>query len=214
MDNSPFKLRSQKIGRKTVEALEKRNFEAYYCDDCEEALQKVISLIPDQDIISFGGSKTLEEIGLLDLLRRGGYKLIDRDTAKNSEERLDLMRRALLCDTYITGTNAVSEDGQLVNIDGNGNRVAAMTFGPKNVLVVVGVNKIVKTLEDAYSRARNIAAPINVQRFDKTKTPCYVNGACQDCTGDECICAYIINTRVCRPPKKIKVIIVGENLGF
>lgn len=214
MDNTAFKLRSDKIGRKTVEELEKRNFEAYYCSNSDEALKKVITLIPDGDVISFGGSKTLEEIGLLSTLRSGAYKIIDRDTAKSSGERTELMRKALLCDTYITGTNAVSEDGQLINIDGNGNRVAAMTFGPRNVIVVVGVNKIVKTLEDAYSRARNIAAPINVQRFDNTKTPCYVNGACRDCTSTESICAYIVNTRVCRPPKKIKVIIVGEHLGF
>ena len=111
-------------------------------------------------------------------------------------------------------SNAISEDGQLFNIDGNGNRVAAMIFGPKNVIVVAGMNKIVKNIDDAIQRTRTIASPAVVQRFQDVNTPCYINGSCIDCTSPESICAYMVTTRSSRPAKKIKVILVGENLGL
>jgi len=125
-----------------------------------------------------------------------------------------MMRQALLCDTYLCGTNALSEDGQLVNVDGNGNRVAAMIYGPTQVIVVAGMNKVVKTVKDAYIRARTIAAPLNVQRFPKAVTPCNETGACADCTGAGSICSYIVTTRLCKPAGRIKVILVGKSLGF
>ena len=124
------------------------------------------------------------------------------------------MRKALLCDTFLMSSNAISEDAQLVNIDGNGNRVAAMIYGPKNVIIIAGMNKVVKTLDDAYARARNIAAPSVVQRFPNAKTPCNQTGSCHDCLSSDSCCAYIVTTRICRPAKKIKVIQVGENLGL
>ena len=111
-------------------------------------------------------------------------------------------------------SNAISEDGQLVNIDGNGNRVAAMCYGPKNVIVIAGINKITKTVEDAMRRAKTIAAPINIQRFKNNQTPCYDTGGCYDCFNEDSACAYVITTRLSRPAKKIKVIIVGEALGY
>lgn len=207
------RTRNEKLGQKIVKALERRHFEAYYCTSKEEAKQKALELIPEDHVISWGGSETLSQIGLLQELRRGEYKVIDRDRAKTPEERTRLMREALLADTYLGSGNAVSEDGQIVNIDGNGNRVAAMTYGPTNVILVIGLNKVAATAEDALRRARHLAAPTNAQRF-LPDTPCAKTGSCGDCVAKDCICAYISIIRLCRPAGKIKVILVGEPLGF
>lgn len=209
---TPEQIRNDKVGTQVVKALEARHFEAYYCATKEEAREKILSLIPKSDTVSWGGSATMEALGIIDSVRKSN-NVIDRDTAKNPEEKVDLMRKSLLCDTYLCGTNAMSEDGILVNVDGNGNRVAAMTYGPKNVIVAVGVNKIVKTEADAISRARNIAAPINAQRFG-LETPCSKTGECGNCKLTQSICCYMVTTRLCRPAKKIKVVIIGEAMGF
>jgi hypothetical protein len=164
--------------------------------------------------VSWGGSLTTTALNLQTLAGEKGCKLIDRDKAANPEERVELMRQALLCDTYLTGTNALTEDGQLLNIDGNGNRTAAMIFGPKQVIVVAGMNKVVKDEAAAYSRVKNIAAPANMQRFPNSKTPCIETGACGECFSPDCICAYIVRTRLCRPKGKIKVILIGKDLGL
>jgi len=206
--------RARKIGLKTAEALQKRRFEAYFCATAQEALQQALMLIPPQDVVSWGGSASVKEIGLLDALQKRSQPVINRDTASSPEERRELMRRALLCDTFLMGTNAVSEDGQLVNIDANGNRLAALLYGPKQVIVLAGTNKIAHTLEDAVVRARTVAAPTNAQRFTDNKTPCLITGACADCTAPDSICAQLVITRLCRPAGRIKVIIVGETLGY
>jgi L-lactate utilization protein LutB len=140
--------------------------------------------------------------------------VIDRDKVASPQERTELMRKALLCDTFLASSNAVSEDGQLVNIDGFGNRVAAMCYGPKQVIVLAGMNKVAKTLVDAQVRARTIAAPCNIQRLAEAKTPCSETGACADCRSPESICSYIVTTRLCRPAGRIKVILIGKDLGF
>ena len=210
--NPAMKLRNEKAGQKLVSALKKRHFDAYYCTTKEDALTQALALIPAEHTVAWGGSASAEEIGLIDAVKQN-YKVVDRDAAATPEERTQLMRQGLLADTFIMGTNAVSEDGQLVNIDGNGNRVAALIYGPANVIVICGINKMTKTVEDAYTRAHTVAAPINAQRFD-LGTPCTKNGTCGDCIGDGCICAYAVTTRVCRPAGKIKVIVVGEELGF
>lgn len=210
--NPAMKLRNQKAGQKLVSALKKRHFDAYYCDTKEDALKQALSLIPEGHTVSWGGSVSAAEIGLIDAVKKN-YKVIDRETASTPEERSQITRQALLADTFITGTNAVSEDGQLVNIDGNGNRVAAMIYGPTNVIVICGINKMVKTVEDAYTRAHTVAAPINAQRFN-LETPCGKNGTCGECIGESCICCYTVTTRVCKPAGKIKVIVVGEEVGF
>ncbi|MDO5410973.1 MAG: lactate utilization protein [Lachnospiraceae bacterium] len=211
--NPAIKLRNEKAGQKLVTALKKRHFDAYYCATKEDALKQALALIPKDHTVAWGGSASAAEIGLLDAVK-ANYKCIDRDTATTPEERIQIQRQTLLSDTFITGTNAVSEDGQLVNVDGNGNRVAAMTFGPSNVIVICGINKMTKTLEDACTRARTVAAPINAQRFGDLGTPCSKNGTCADCTSDNCICCYMVTTRCCRPAGKIKVIVVGEEVGF
>jgi L-lactate utilization protein LutB len=209
-----MELRYDKLGPKVVKALESRFFEAWYFSETDEAVKKVFSLIPKTDTVSWGGSLTASALNLTAMAAEKGYKVIDRDKAASPEERIELMRQALLCDTYLTGTNALTEDGQMVNVDGNGNRVAAMTFGPKQVIVVAGMNKVTSTVAEAYNRARTIAAPANMQRFQNGKTPCLETGACADCLSTDSICTFIVRTRICRPKSRIKVILIGKDLGF
>ena len=210
---NPVQVRYDIAGTKAVEAFKRRHFDAYYCQTGKEAVEKVLSLISITDTVAWGGSATLSTLGVQKVLKEKGYTLIDRDTAKTSEERSELMHKALLCDTFLMSSNAVTEDGQLFNIDGNGNRTGALVYGPKSVIVVAGMNKLVKTVQDAISRARNTAAPINRQRFGG-ETPCTLTGMCGDCISDSCICAQMVLTRLCKPAGRIKVILVGENLGY
>ncbi len=212
MEQTPKQLRNEKLGAKVVKAMESRHFEAYYCGTKEEALKKALELIPEGSVVAWGGSVTMNEIGLSEALHSGNYQLIDRDAAP-PEERRKLMRQGLLADYFISGANAVSEDGEIVNIDGMGNRVGAIVYGPDHVVIIAGMNKVAKTLEDAVKRARTIAAPINKQRFGGT-TPCVKTGSCGDCKAEDCICCQMLVTRVCRPAGRIKVILVGEELGF
>ncbi len=212
MEQTPKQLRNEKLGAKVVKAMESRHFEAYYCGTKEEALKKALELIPEGSVVAWGGSVTMNEIGLSEALHSGNYQLIDRDAAP-PEERRKLMRQGLLADYFISGANAVSEDGEIVNIDGMGNRVGAIVYGPDHVVIIAGMNKVAKTLEDAVKRARTIAAPINKQRFGGT-TPCAKTGSCGDCKAEDCICCQMLVTRVCRPAGRIKVILVGEDLGF
>ena len=194
--------------------LHKRHFDAYYCENREEALAKALELIPEGACVGWGGATSAEEIGLLKCLRTGAYKAIDRDTAETSEKRVEMMRQCLLTDYFITGANAISLDGQMVNIDGMGNRVAAIVYGPRKIIVIAGMNKVVDTLEDAVTRARTVAAPINKQRFPNAPTPCLVTGSCANCKSEGSICNQILITRSCRPAGRIKFILVGEELGF
>lgn len=206
--------RYNKLGPRVAEALKKRRFDAYYVPQARDAAAQLFKLIPGDHIVSWGGSMTMDALGVSKNLVDRGYRVIDRDSAKSPEERQELMRRALTCDTFITGTNALSEGGELVNIDNAGNRVAAMCFGPKSVVLLIGMNKVAKTLEDAVRRARTIAAPTNMQRFTGMVTPCAINGACSDCTAADCICSYIVITRQSKPAGRIKVILIGEDIGF
>lgn len=207
------KMQYDKVGPKVAEALNKRFFEAYYCSDRESGLQKVLELIPQNHVVSWGGTSTVDELGIKDALRQRGQAVIDRDTAKDAQERKEMLKKALTCDTFLMSSNAISSDGELVNIDGTGNRVAALCFGPDQVVVVAGMNKVAGDLDDAMGRARQVAAPINAQRF-QLKTPCSVNGLCGNCKGADCICAQIVTTRVCKPAGRIKVVLIGEDLGF
>jgi len=207
------KLYDRKRAQVLLSNLKKRHFDAYYCDTKEEALAKALELIPDNALVGWGGAASAEQIGLLNALRTGPYRAIDRDTAKTPEERRELMRSALLSDVFITGCNAISLTGELVNIDGMGNRVAAIVYGPEKVLMIAGMNKVVDTLEDAVNRARTVAAPVNKQRFPGD-TPCMTTGCCGNCLSDGCICNQILTTRNCRPAGRIQMILVGEHLGF
>ena len=210
---TPMELRYDKMGPKLVKALEGRLFDAWYFSEIPEAVEKVFSLIPKTDTVSWGGSLTVTTLGLTTMAAERGNKVIDRDKASSPAERTELMRQALLCDTYLTSTNAITEDGQLVNIDGVGNRVAAMIFGPKQVIVVAGMNKVAQTLMDAFTRAKTIAAPTNVQRF-QLNTPCSVTGTCAECLTEDTICSFVVRLRYCKIKGRIKVILIGKDLGM
>ena len=206
-------MRNEVLGNRVVKALESRNMEAYYVKTKEAALAKALDLIPEGSSISWGGTMSAQEIGLTDALHKGKYDVYDREQVETREEKEKIAHQALNCDFFIGSTNALSEDGVLVNVDGNANRVAAFAYGPKNVLLIVGMNKVVKTEADAMSRARNEAAPINAQRFG-VNTPCVKNGSCFNCKSPQCICCQILITRFSKVPKRTKIILVDENLGF
>lgn len=206
-------MRNEVLANRVVKNLESRNMEAYFVKTKEEALKKALELIPEGSSISWGGTASAKEIGLLDAVHEGNYEVYDREEAQTPELKNEIAHKALDCDFFIGSTNALAENGVMVNIDGNANRVAAFAFGPKNVLLIVGMNKVVKSEEDAMSRARNEAAPINAQRFG-LDTPCSKNGMCYDCKSPDCICCQILITRYSRVAKRTKVILVGENLGF
>ena len=207
-----IKKRYDKAGPAHAEAMKKRGFDAYYVSTAEEARAKALELIPEGSTVSWGGSVTIDQIGLKQAVIEGGYEVINRDEAKTPEERTEFMRKGLTCDVFLMSANAVSEDGQMVNIDGNGNRVAALCFGPKEVIVIAGMNKVAGSLEEAYVRARRFAAPVNAQRFD-FETPCSKTGMCADCLSPQCICSQMVVTRR-TSSGRIKVILVGDDLGF
>ena len=202
-----------KRGELLVKNLRSRHFEAYYCESREQALEKALELIPMGATVGWGGALSAKQIGLLDAMNNGNYNAIDRDKAPNPEQRKQAMKRCLLADVFITGANALSMDGQMVNIDGNGNRVAPIVYGPESIIVIAGMNKVMDTLDAAMIRARTVAAPMNKQRFEPN-TPCAVTGSCADCKVQGCICNHIVVTRHCRPVGRIKFILVGEALGL
>lgn len=208
-----IKQRNELLAATVIKNLAKRNMEGYYCATKEEALQKALELIPETDVVTWGGSVTIDEVGLL-VAVKGRNPVIDRDTAKSLEEKVEMMRKGLTCDTFLMSTNAMSEDGILVNIDGNGNRVASLIFGPKQVIIIAGVNKITKDLDSAIARARGTAAPVNAQRFDGIRVPCAKTGVCANCNSVDCMCCQVVVTRHSRQAGRIKVILVGESLGF
>ena len=215
--NEFIKERNGKLGEKVVSAFKKRHFDAYFCEDKEEALKKILEFISIDDVIAWGGSMSIIELGLVDYLEENGYKTINRDKASTPDEKLKCAYDSFKADIFLMSANAVSEDGQLVNIDGLGNRLAALCFGPKNVFVIAGMNKVEKTIEDAYKRARTFAAPCNTQRINSMsprKTPCVQTGSCADCLSPDSICAQILTTRLCKPDGRIKVFLVNESLGY
>lgn len=201
------------LGETLVKNFNARFFESYYCSTAKEAVEKAISLIPEGDTVAWGGSMSILESGLVDKINEGNYTAVDRAAAKTPEEKDELMHKAFFADTYLMSANAVSLTGELVNIDGNGNRVAALSYGPDKVIVLVSLNKVMPDLESAVKRARTVAAPINAQRFG-IDTPCSKTGTCFNCTSPDCICAHIVITRISRPKNRIKIIFCGEDLGY
>ena len=207
---TPKELYTDKRAQILVRNLQNRHFGAYYCKTKEEALAKALELIPEGATVGWGGATSAQQIGLLDAVHDPKYRCIDRDTAP---DRAQAMRECLWADVFITGANAISLDGQMVNIDGIGNRLAAICYGPKSIVVIAGMNKVADSLELAIQRARTVAAPINKQRFPGD-TPCLVTGSCADCKSEACICNEILVTRNCRPAGRIQFVLVGEELGF
>lgn len=210
---TPKQMYFEKRGKQLVKNLRSRNFDAYYCGNASDALRKSLEIIQEGSSVGWGGTMSAVQIGLLEAIRKGNYHVFDRDASNTPEDREQTEKEAMFADYFILGANAMSLDGEMVSIDGHGNRVAPIVYGPRNVLVIVGMNKVRDTLEDAIVRARTVAAPMNMQRFMRN-TPCAVTGVCADCKSPECICNQILITRNCRPAKRICYIVVGEELGF
>lgn len=212
MDQNRIK-RNQMLGAKIVKELTARNMEAYYTDSKEEALKKALELIPEGSSISWGGSMSVNEIGLKEAVCQGNYQVYNRDIAPTPEDKRKIELAAYDCDYFLTSANAITEDGIMINIDGHSNRVSSIAAGPQNVLMIIGMNKVTRDVDSAMSRARNEAAPINAQRFNLS-TPCCKTGACFDCKTPDTICCQILITRYSKTPQRIKVILVNEDLGF
>ena len=209
-----YKSESYENQAKTIiKNLKKRNMIGYYCETGKEALDLVKSILPKGSLVTNGGSETLVETGIMDLIRSGEYEYIDRKSAKTPEESRALYGRIVTADYYLMSTNAITKEGELINVDGVGNRVACLINGPEHVLIITGMNKVVTTVEDGIRRVRNIAAPPNSIRVG-SKTPCSVTGFCSDCQSDDCICSQTLITRRSMKPGRITVILVGEEYGF
>lgn len=205
---------NEKLAETVIRNLEKRQMAAFYCPSTAEARDMALSFVKEGNSVSFGGSMTLEETGILEALRnRGDIRLIDRANARNAQEMKQVYRDALSADCYFMSTNALTEGGELVNIDGNGNRLAALIYGPDQVIIVTGLNKVVPTVEDAVRRVRHTATPLNCIRLNRN-TPCASTGTCADCLAPDCICNQVVITRRSGNPDRIKVILVGEALGY
>lgn len=210
---TPRETRNEKLAEKMIKNLARRNMQAYYCPTADEATERVNRLIPDNSSVTWGGSMTLRDMGLTAALHaRTCLRVIDRDNAKSSEEAAEMYLQAFRADYYLSSANAISEDGVIVNIDGNGNRVAAITFGPKHVIFVISLNKVAQDVTAALARARATAAPINTARFN-IDTPCRNDGVCHNCNSPQSICNHIHFLRN-SPGHRHTVILLGEDYGY
>ena len=209
MDENMVK-RNEKLAARVIRGLESRNMSGYYAADKAEALKKALELIPIGSSVTMGGAMSAHEIGLVERLKEGNYNFIDRYAAEDMEAA---MREAYHTDVYLASVNAMTQDGILVNIDGNSNRVSAIAYGPQKVIFIVGMNKVCDDVDGAMKRARNVAAPANAQRFP-ISTPCTETGTCMDCKSIDTICCNFLITRFSRHAGRIHVILVNDNLGF
>ncbi len=208
--NENMVKRNELLAQKVIKGLESRNMTGYYAANKEEALKKALELIPEGSSIAMGGAMSAHEIGLVDAVKNGNYKFIDRDAA---EDKRAVMLESYDADFFLASANAMTDDGVLVNIDGNSNRVSMIAQGPKKVLFIVGMNKVCADIDSAMKRARNVAAPINAQRFGLS-TPCSKLGTCMNCKSPDTICCQFLITRFSRHKDRIHVILVNDNLGF
>lgn len=208
--NVNMKKRNELLAQTVIKGLQSRNMAGYYAETKEEALKIALDLIPEGSTVTMGGSMSVAEIGLKDAMKKGNYDFVDRDEV---EDKLAAALAAFDADVYLGSANAISRDGVLVNIDGNSNRVAAYAYGPKKLILVVGMNKVAGDADDAMKRARNAAATMNAQRFP-IDTPCKKNGACYDCKSPDTICCQFLITRFERHPGRVHVILVNDQLGF
>ena len=209
MNPNVFK-RNELLAQRVIRGLQSRNMNGYYAADKQAALAQALALIPEGSTVTMGGGMSVREIGLVDALKAGNYNYLDRDAAP---DRRAAMLAAFDADVFLASVNAMTEDGELVNIDGNANRVAAIAFGPRKVIFIVGMNKVCSDLDAAMKRARGVAAPCNAQRFGLT-TPCAKTGACADCKSHDTICCQFLITRFSRHDGRIHVILVNDTLGF
>jgi len=202
--------RNRLLAEKVIRGLESRNMTGYYAENREEALQLALSLIPEGSTVTMGGGMSVHEIGLSAVLKAGNYQFIDRDAYDDKRAAALLAYDA---DVFLASCNAVTDDGVLVNIDGNSNRVSAIAFGPKKVVFIVGMNKVCADIDSAMKRARNVAATTNAQRFGLS-TPCSKTGACFNCKSPDTICCQFLITRFSRHKDRIHLILVNDSLGF
>ena len=210
---TPKKQYYENLADSLIEKFNLRGIEGYYCDNKEEALATAKRFLTPGCSVSWGGSMTLNEIGLMDALKSSDYVLYDRAAAVTPEEKSEMYSKTVTADYYFMSSNAVTLDGQLINMDGFGNRVACLIAGPKNVIIIAGMNKIVSDVPTGMERVRNMAAPPNCVRLNKN-TPCSQLGRCTNCLTDDCICCNLVITRKSIIPGRIKVILVGEELGY
>ena len=210
---TPKQLSYEKTAATIIKNLAKRQMEGYYCPDSASAVQKALSLMPEGSSIAWGGSMSLIDSGLMAAVKSGSYQIIDRDRAKTPEEMKKLYAEVVCSDYFLMSTNAITMDGELINIDGRGNRVAFLCYGPSNVLILAGMNKVVSDVPSGFKRVRDIATPPNTTRLNKN-TPCAVTGRCENCFSPDCICSQFVMTRRSGIPGRIKVILVGEELGY
>lgn len=210
---SPKKAAFAVLAEGMIKNLEKRNISGHYFDNCEALCTYLKETLPQEAVISWGGSESVKESGVMDLLQTGNYSLIDRATAQTPQEAREIFSRTVLSDYYFMSTNAITIDGELINIDGNGNRIACLAQGPSHIYIIVGRNKIASTVEDGIHRVRNIAAPPNVKRLNR-QTPCQATGRCGDCQSPDSICSHLIITRRSFHPDRIHVFLVNEELGY
>ena len=191
---TPKEARNERLAKTIIKNLERRHMQGFYCKTAQEAVKKVSELIEDGSSVTWGGTMTVRDLGIPDYLKnRGTLEVLDRDMVETPEEKQAMYLRAFSTDVYLSSANAISEDGVIVNIDGNGNRVAAITWGPKKVIFVIGLNKVAQTVESALARARSTASPVNAARFD-IDTPCQVDGVCHNCKSPDSICTMSISS--------------------
>lgn len=208
MDKNLY-TRNEKLAQKVIKGLESRNMTGYYAADREEALKKALELIPEGSTVTMGGAMSAVEIGLVDALMNGNYDFLDR----NQMEPREALLKGYDADVFLTSANAMTEDGVMVNIDGNANRVSYIANGPKKIVAIVGMNKVCDDVDGAMKRARNVAAPTNAQRFE-IDTPCKKTGSCANCKSPDTICCQFLVTRYSRHAGRIHVILVNDSLGF
>ena len=209
MDKNIFH-RNELLAQKVIKGLESRNMSGYYAEDRESALRQALALIPEGSTATMGGGVSVYEIGLVKALKEGSYNFIGRNEIADKRAA---MLAAYDADVFLASCNAITEDGVLVNIDGNANRVSAIAFGPKKVVLIVGMNKVCSDVDAAMKRARGVAAPTNAQRFGLS-TPCAKTGSCMNCKSPDTICCQFLVTRFSRHAGRIHVILVNDTLGY
>lgn len=210
---SPLQQYYETLAGTIIKGLEKRGMEGYYFASSKEAVEKILSIIPAGSSVSWGGSATLDQTGMMDALKSADFEQINRDAASSPEEKKALERKAFGADYFFMSTNAITTDGELVNIDGNGNRAAALVYGPDHVIILAGMNKVAPDVDAAIGRVHTQAAPPNATRLG-LHTPCSQTGVCKNCLSTDCICAHTVITRFNRIAGRIKVFLIGETLGF
>lgn len=213
MDDKNIKISNKNLIMNVLTKMEQRGFETHYCEHANDAIELLRKILPLHSSVAFGGSETLKETGIADLLKNGDYVFLDRNAAKSPEESREIFAKFTLCDYFFMSSNAITFDGQLVNIDGTGNRTACLIHGPKNVIVVAGVNKLVHTLDMAIDRVQNFAAPPNAVRLNR-QTPCNELGRCVQCLTKDCMCCNTVITRKSYIDGRIKVIMINDNFGY